>query len=51
MNISVREIIALLCLLAGLGLIFFTESKPLTWLAFALILIGGAVIASGKRKS
>lgn len=51
MNISIREIIALLCLLSGLGLIFLTSSKPLTFLAFGLIIAGGIAISAGRRKS
>ena len=32
------DIISVLLLIAGLLLIFLTDSKPLTWLAFALII-------------
>ena len=45
------DIISVLLLIAGLLLIFLTDSKPLTWLAFALIIAGGAVVSVGKKKS
>ncbi len=45
------DIISVILLIAGLLLIFLTDSKPLTWLAFALIIAGGAVVSVGKKKS
>ena len=45
------DIISVLLLIAGLLLIFLTDSKHLTWLAFALIIAGGAVVSVGKKKS
>lgn len=45
------DIISVVLLIAGLLLIFLTDSKPLTWLAFGPVIAGGAVIAAGKKKS
>ncbi|MCI9348873.1 MAG: hypothetical protein HFF83_06570 [Oscillibacter sp.] len=50
MKISIREIISLILLLAGLGLIFLTNTKPLMILAFGMIIAAGIIISVGKRK-
>lgn len=49
MKISIREIISLALLLAGLGVIFLTNTKPMMFLAFGMIIAAG-IISVGKRK-
>ena len=50
MKIIIREIFSLILLLAGLGLIFLTNTKPLMILAFGMIIAAGIIISVGKRK-
>lgn len=43
------DIISVILLVAGLLLIFFTDSMPLTILAFVLIVVGGVLVKATRR--